>query len=244
MGCCSSTAARGSTPPAQQEGAAAGVQPQSQTPAIAHVEIWGNHGCPFFVTATKLAETLHARSAVSKVVIHRVGHRHTPEWSSPSDKAPFKELFQDSPRTQLWDGSSPRVIVDNKADAAMGCTPFMLSVESLLQGAEFGLPAFALARMPMLWSAIRTSKSASALWLIAYQDGGHADFFSADPAGRPLRGERGGLVYEDLDASEYLSQPLTTAGAVLEQATAKIQAAQRDKVARFRARRAKVLAAT
>lgn len=228
------TAANVSTAaPAPTQGAAANVVKQRQEPRIAHLEIWGNHGCPFFVTAAKAAAVLHARGAVAKVVIHRVGYRHVPIWSSPANKQPFLDLVKDLPHTELWQGGSPRVVVDHRADAPLGASELLQSVEGALRGADFGLPPEARARTPDLCDAIR-DHGALALWLMAYQDGGHADFFSADPPGAPLHGARAGLTYDDLDTTDYAPHPFDSAGAVLEKAASRIQAMQQGKAARAR----------
>ena len=91
-----------------------------------------------------------------------------------------------------------------------------------------------------MWHAFHES-GAFALWILAYQDGGHVDFFAADPVcAAPLHGvHSNGLLYDDLESAVFLTHPLKTAGAALRDAATKLQAAQRGRIARQLAARTK-----
>ncbi len=173
--------------------------PEAQPPTapIAHVDVTGYHGCPFFVTATKVAETLVARGIASAATVRRGGQVHVPHWQSASDRAPF----QGYARKHFGPGphSSPRVEVtmaDGKKEV-LGATGLVRAFEPLLRDESFGLPP-----QEPFWDEVMESEAgAASLWGDAYNLRARA-FFSADPAGRALRGVvRNGVRYDDIGTS-------------------------------------------
>ena len=171
--------------------------PPSSSPLLhKQVEVAGHHGCWHTIAAIHAAKTLQRKGVVGQVLVRRAGSQHTPTFAD-EDKAPFEEYTAGLPRTQRWDGQSPRVVIDGDADSAMGCSPFIQAFAEHFSGpADFGLPAM----RRDLWQMALTEQ---ALPLIAVAGLSRADaFFSVDPPGKPLRGvtrEHGSLVYDDID---------------------------------------------
>ena len=94
-------------------------------PVLMRVDVAGMHGCPFFVSATKAVEGLKRRGIATTVTIKRAGHLHVPGWNSPADRQPWDAFQTQQQRSQLWRGTSPRVIFDGDPRTAMGATEML-----------------------------------------------------------------------------------------------------------------------
>jgi len=156
--------------------------PPSPPPLHQQVEVIGYHGCWHTIAAIHAAKTLHQKGVVSQVTVRRAGSQHTPTFAD-EEKAAFEAYTAALPRTQHWDGQSPRIIIDGDPHSAMGCSPFLQTFAKHFTGPEdFGLP-------PMredLWQMALTER---ALPLLAVAGLSKATgFFSVDPPGKPLRG--------------------------------------------------------
>jgi hypothetical protein len=165
-------------------------EPPPASAGIGHIEIVGYHGCPFFVSAAKTAEALLERGEVASVTIRRAGQIHVPQWDSRTDRTAFQRYIYDKVRTKHWDGTSPHIVIDGRADKAVGATVFMQQSAKLLHGETLGLHS------AKFWEPLLL-QGAQAAWEPAYQER-RADFFSADPRGAPLNGERNGIHYDDV----------------------------------------------
>ena len=161
--------------------------------AMRHIEITGYHGCPFFVTAAKIAEALHRRGVVQRVTIRRAGHIHVPEWGSKGDYAAWDTFRDAQARTVHWKGTSPHVVIDGLP--AIGATELLRACASWLEAETFDVGGIALTSD--FWPDVEDN-GADALWVPAYRTAIGA-FTSVDPAGVPLVGViRDGLHYDDL----------------------------------------------
>ena len=197
-------------------------------PPFESLEICGYHGCPYFITACKIAEALHNRRLVGSVIIRRAGNLHVPEWSSAADRAPFKSHVASFAHTALWDGGSPRVVPNDDAALAMDASNFLRRCQPLLRRVTFGLP-LSVADLRAIWPNI-VSAGACALWTLAYKERAATDFFSADPASSaPLSEMRNGLRYDDIGSTLGSYPPHAIAGKVLDDAATKVQAVARGR---------------
>ena len=177
------------------------------SPTLDQIEVCGYHGCWHTIAAIHAARKLKAEGLVDRVLVRRAGSQHAPRFAD-EDRAPFKAYTADMERTGVWDGQSPRVVIDGDAATAMGASPFIIMYASHLCGpSDFGLP-------PMREDLWRMALTEEALPLLAVAGLSRAhDFFTVDPPGAPLHNvvSADGLVtYDDIDASptEYASHAM------------------------------------
>lgn len=186
--------------------------PPPSPPPLLHqqIEVMGYHGCWHTMAAIHAAKTLQRQGVVSEVVVRRAGSQHTPTFSD-EDKATFVAFTANFPRTQHWDGQSPRIIVDKDPESAMGCSPFIQAYAEHFTGPDdFGLPPM----RESLWRMALTEQALPLLCVAGLSKA--AAFFSVDPPGKPLRGVarqhgRSTLLYDDIDSPstvDYASHSL------------------------------------
>jgi hypothetical protein len=174
---------------------------------VDHLEVSGFHGCHHFMVACHAARVLQAKGVVRHVTVRRAGSQHVPKFSD-EDRSTFNAYIARLPRTDQWDGQSPRVVLDGDAQSAMGASRLLQAFAPWFSGPhEFGLP-------PMRDDMWRMALADKALPIVAHACLTRSDaFFDVHPIGRPLHGAHGGLVYHDLDGggTEYASHSLDPA---------------------------------
>ncbi len=168
--------------------------------AAKKLEVSGYHGCPFFGVASSAAVELLKRGVVTQVVIRRAGHIHCPNWAAEGNKAIFAEYVKGMPTSASWTGASPRIVIDDEAESAMGGPDMMVQYAAELKGFAFRLKSIS-------WEE-GTAQAAIGVVLSAYSSGLVERAFLGDPVGPARLGVDmgGGLRFEDLDEEgfEYL----------------------------------------
>jgi|EP01046_Picozoa_sp_COSAG06_P049203 hypothetical protein len=125
---------------AEADAAAVATQKEAEA-AVKKLEVAGFHGCPFFTVAASVAVALLKRGAVERVVIRRAGHLHVPTWKAEGDRGPFKRYVRGMPHTAKWTGSSPRVVLDDDPETAIGGSDITVQFAKQLAGETYGAAA-------------------------------------------------------------------------------------------------------